>query len=89
MPVYEPRRVQKTEVEQAIQRVRASMHRAVRTMQQCVQVVNRQVAQHGRAALATVIQAQGDDPADLLTVYNAVKDALATVTGDDQPELPA
>jgi len=58
-------------------------------MQQCVQVVNRQVAQHGRAALATVIQAQGDDPADLLTVYNAVKDALATVTGEDQPELPA
>jgi len=88
MAIYERYESERTPEEVSVERIRTRLRQAVTAMRQAVRDVNREVGEHGRQALASVVQSQGDDPNELKAAYDAVKDALAAVTGQQQPELP-
>lgn len=67
--------------------VRTTLSNLVLVMQSELGQVRKIVAQHGRSAIADAL---GNNAAELASVYNTLKTAVNSVTGEaDVPELPS
>jgi cytochrome c-type biogenesis protein CcmH/NrfF len=87
MSIYETQQEEQSGQERAVERIRQRYAQALRAINQAVGDTNAAVARHGRSALSSVIQAQGDSAADMVAVFNALAACSATITGEDPVAL--
>jgi hypothetical protein len=87
MSIYETQQEEQSGQERAVERIRQRYAQALRAINHAVNDTNDAVARHGRSALASVITAQGDAPADMVAVFHALAACSATITGGDPVAL--
>lgn len=87
MPIYETHQPQRTGEEAAVRLIRTRFAQALGALNRAIQDTNNAVARHGRGALADVITAEGDSPAEMVSVFNALAEAKANITGETQVPL--